>query len=230
MRYLLSAVLATALVGPVWVSPVLADAGTISVTGHGTVAVVPDMATLDIGVTTNGDTAAAALAANNEALTQVIARLITAKVSDRDLQTSNLSLNPNWVMTADGLGQEVKGYIASNILTVRIRDLATVGAVLDAAVQDGANTLNGLSFGLADDSEEQDAAKKAAVADAMARAKLLAEAAGTKLGAIVSITEGAGYQPPMPMASFKAEGSPVPVLAGEIGVQSDVTIMWELAE
>lgn len=227
MRLLLPAVLMAGLSLPF---AALAEPGTISVTGHGEVAVVPDMATLNIGVTSSGDTAAAALAANNEALGAVIGRLIGAKVSDRDMQSSNLSLNPNWVMTADGLGQEIKGYVASNQLTVRIRDLASVGAVLDAAVQDGANTLNGLSFGLADDADEQDAAKKAAVADALARAKLLAEAAGAKLGPIVSITEGGGYMPPMPMASFKADAASVPVLAGEIGVVADVTITWELAE
>jgi uncharacterized protein YggE len=230
MRYLLSAVLATALAGPALVGSAFAGPGTISVTGHGTVAAVPDMATLNLGVTTTGDTAAAALTANNEALSQVIGRLIAAKVADRDMQTSNLSLNPNWVMKADGSGQEVQGYVASNQLTVRIRDLASVGAVLDAAVQDGANTLNGLSFGLTDDKDEQDGAKKAAVADALAQAKLLSEAAGTKLGAIVSITEGGGYQPPMPMASFKSDAMAVPVVAGEIGVQSDVTITWELAQ
>lgn len=230
MRYLLSAAFVAALASSVLSGPVLAEGGTISVTGHGTVAAVPDMATLNLGVTTTGDTAAAALTANNEALSQVIGRLIAAKVADRDMQTSNLSLNPNWVTKADGSGQEVQGYVASNQLTVRIRDLASVGAVLDAAVQDGANTLNGLSFGLTDDRAEQDGAKKAAVADALTQAKLLSEAAGTKLGAIVSITEGSGYQPPMPMATFKSDAMAVPVVAGEIGVQSDVTITWELAQ
>jgi uncharacterized protein YggE len=225
MRYLLPALLVSALTVPAVAGP-----GTISVTGHGTVAAVPDMATLDLGVTTTGASAAAAMAANNEALTAVIGRLIAAKVADRDMQTSNLSMNPNWVAKADGSGQEMQGYVVSNVLTVRVRDLGTVGAVLDAAVTDGANTLNGLVFGLADDHDEQDSAKKAAVADAMARAKLLAETAGAKLGSIVSIAEGSGYQPPMPMASFKADAGAVPVVAGEIGVQSDVTITWELAQ
>ena len=111
-----------------------------------------------------------------------------------------------------------------------VRDLASVGSVLDAAVQDGANTLNGLTFGIADDKDEQDGAKKAAVADAQAQAKLLAEAAGVNLGPIVSISEGMGYQPPVPMAAFKADAMAVPVVAGEIGVQAQVTITWELAQ
>ncbi len=227
MRFLLPAMVA---VGLAMGGMGMAETGTISVTGTGTVSVVPDMATLNLGVTTMGDTAGAAMTANNEALTAVIGRLIAAKVADRDMQTSNLSLSPNWVAKADGSGQEVKGYVASNQLTVRIRDLSSVGAVLDAAVQDGANTLNGLVFGLTDDHAQQDGARKAAVANAMARAKVIAEAAGAKLGPIASITEGAGYQPPMPMASFKADAASVPVAAGEIGVQAQVTITWELAQ
>lgn len=227
MRFLLPGVVALAMGLPLGA---LAGPGTISVTGVGTVSVVPDMATLSLGVTSTGKTAAEALAANNEALTAVIGRLIAAKVADRDVQTSNLSLGPNWVMKADGSGQEVQGYVASNQLTVRIRDLGTVGAVLDAAVQDGANTLGGLTFGLADDKDEQDAAKKAAVSDAMAQAKLLAEAAGVKLGPVVSIVQGGGAQPPMPMMTFKAEAAPVPVMAGEMGIAQEVTVTWELAQ
>lgn len=230
MRFVLFTATALGLTLSSLALPAVAGPGTISVTGTGTVSVVPDMATLSLGVTTTGKTAAEAMAANNEALTAVIGRLIAAKVADRDMQTSNLSLNPNWVMKADGSGQEVQGYVASNQLTVRIRDLASVGAVLDAAVQDGANTLNGLTFGLADDKDEQDGARKAAVADALARAKVIVAAAGAKLGPIVSISEGAGYQPPMPMASFKADMAAVPVAAGEIGIESQVTITWELAQ
>lgn len=228
MRFLLPAVLGLSMALPAFAETGTIT-GTISVTGLGTVQVVPDMATLDLGVTTMGDTAAAAMAANNEALTAVIGRLVGAKVADRDMQTSNLSLSPNWVMKPDGSGQEVKGYVASNQLRVRIRDLAQVGAVLDAAIQDGANTLNGLSFGLADDAAQKDAARKAAVTDALARARLLAEAAGAKLGPIVSIAEGGDMGGgPAPMYRMAAEA--VPVAPGEIGVSSSVTITWQLAE
>jgi uncharacterized protein YggE len=220
---------ALALMGPLWVTGGWADAGRISVTGQGVVAATPDMATLTLGVTTMGKTAAEAMSANSEALGAVIGRLVAAKVADRDMQTSNLSLGPNWVMKADGSGQEVQGYVASNMLTVRIRDLETVGGVLDASVQDGANTLNGLSFGLANEAPALDAARKAAVADAMARAKLLAEAAGAKLGPIVSIQEGGAAPSPMPM--FKAaEDARVPVQSGELAITSDVTVTWELAQ
>lgn len=227
MRILSALALSTALLLPI--SAVADTTGTITVTGNATVNVVPDMATLTLGVTTTGDTAAQAMAANNEAVSAVIARLIAAKVADRDMQTSSLSINPNWVSNAAGTGQEVKGYVASNMLTVRVRALDTTGAVLDAAIADGANTLNGLTFGLADPHPQEDEARKEAVADATARAKLLASAAGSKLGPIVSINEG-GAAMPYPAPTFYKADAAVPVAAGEVGISASVTVVWQLAQ
>lgn len=226
MRILTALALATALT---WPLAATADtAGTITVTGSATINVAPDMATVSLGVTTTGDTAGAAMASNNAAVSAVIARLIAAKVADRDMQTSSLSVNPNWVTNAAGTGQEVKGYIASNQLTVQIKALEATGTILDAAITDGANTLNGLTFGLADQRPVEDEARKEAVADAVARARLYAEAAGEKLGPIVSISEGGGYVPPVPMMSKLVGASAVPVAAGEVGVSAAVTIVWQL--
>ncbi len=226
MRILTALALSTALTLPL---AAFADtAGTITVTGSATINVVPDMATVSLGVTTTGDTAGAAMATNNEAVSAVIARLIAAKVADRDMQTSSLSVNPNWVTNAAGTGQEVKGYIASNQLTVQVRSLEATGSILDAAITDGANTLNGLTFGLQDQRPVEDEARKKAVADALARAKLYAEAAGEKLGPIVSISEGGGYVPPVPMMTKMAGDAAVPVAAGEVGVSAAVTIIWQL--
>lgn len=202
--------------------------GTLTVTGMATVHAVPDQAILSFGVTTIGSTAAAAMAANNVAASAMMARLIAAKVADRDMQTTGLSLNPNWVMNAAGTAQEIQGYIASTKLTVRIAALDTAGSVLDAAILDGANTLNGLTFGLSDPHPIEDEARKAAVADAVARAQVLAEAAGEDLGRILSITEGGGGHQPMPMLYKAASDSGVPLAAGEVGVSAEVTIVWQL--
>ena len=210
---------------------VLADAvaGTITVTGSATVNVVPDLATISLGVTTNGATAAAAMAANSTALSAVIGRLKAAGIADRDMQTSNLSLNPNWVSNASGSANEIQGYIASNMLTVQVKAMDTTGAVLDAAIADGANTLNALTFGLQNQRPQEDEARKAAVADALARAKLLSEASGAKLGAILSISEDSGMQPgPQPMYRM-ADAAAVPVAAGEVGVTASVTIVFQIA-
>jgi uncharacterized protein YggE len=231
MRVLSALFLSAALALPV-AAPALADepmAPMINVTGTGTVEAAPDIATLSIGVTTQGDTAAAALAANSASLDAVLARLAAAGVDPRDMQTSNLSLNPNWT-GYDNNNPVISSYVASNMLTITIRKLDTLGTVLDAAVQDGANTLNGLTFAVADPKPLLDEARTEAVADARARAELLAAAAGVKLGKIVSIAEAGTGEPPVPMYKAELSAVPVPVVGGEVGMSASVTIFYEIVE
>ena len=211
--------------------PQAAAVAQITVTGEGVVDGVPDVATLSLGVTTMGDTAAAAMAANSASLSAVMARLTAAGIGERDMQTTNLSINPNWTGYDNGQAQRITGYTASNQLTVRIRALDTLGAVLDAAIQDGANTLNGLTFGLSEPRPAMDEARRAAVADARARATLLVESAGAQLGRIVSITEGGGYSQPAPMFRQSADSmGAVPVAAGEVATTATVTMVFEIAQ
>lgn len=225
---------AAILAMPVLANPVWAEEshGVISVTGEGQVAAVPDMATLTLGVTVNGDTAKAALDANSAALAAAIKRLKDAGIEDRDIQTSGLSLGPIYdYSSSNGAPQTVLGYSASNMVTVRVRALETVGAVLDAAVTDGANTLNGISFGLADPVPSTDGARKAAVVDARHKAELYAAAAGVKVGKVVSINENGGYAPPMMMGGLsEVTKDAVPVQAGELSVGASVTVTFELTE
>ena len=209
----------------------LAEGGTITVTGEATVQATPDMATIMLGVTTDGETASEAMTANNAAVSAVLARLTAAGVEDRDLQTSNLSLNPNWVGYDTGATPTIASYSAMNMLNVRVRDLAKLGELLDASITDGANTLNGITFELSTPRPVMDEARKAAVADAKARAELLVAAAGETLGNLVSITETPNYNSPMPM--FRADAASagtVPVASGQIGLMASVTITYELAE
>lgn len=228
MRVLNALMLSAALALP-FSAPAFAEA-LVTVTGEATVEATPDMATISLGVTTEGQTAAEAMTANSKALQAVIERLKAAGIEDRDLQTSNLSLNPNWVGYDSGSTPKIAGYVASNMLNVRVRALDGLGSVLDASIADGANTLNGISFDLAEPRPAQDEARKAAVADARARAALLVEAAGGKLGKIVSITENSGYGSPMPMFKSDAAAAPVPVASGQIGLSASVTISFEIAE
>lgn len=230
MRLMTALALSGALALPV-AGPALAEeaAPMISVTGTGTVEAAPDIATLSIGVTTQGATAAEALAANSAATEAVIARLTAAGIEPRDLQTSNLSLNPNWT-GYDVSNPTISGYVAANLLTVRVRQLDTLGAVLDAAVTDGANTLNGLTFGLADPEPVLNEARKEAVADARAKAALLAEAAGVTLGKLVSISEGAAPGDPVPMFRAEASAAPVPLAGGELGLSASVTLHYQIVE
>jgi uncharacterized protein YggE len=228
----LSALIVSAALALPLAVPVLAEAEvsrTISVTGTGTVDAAPDMATLMIGVTTQGSTAAEALAANSTATDAVIARLAASGIEPRDMQTSNLSINPNWT-GYDSSTPTISGYVASNMLTVQVRALDTTGAVLDAAVADGANTLNGMTFGLADPEPSYNEARTEAVADARARAELLARAAGVKLGAIVSITDVGAMTDPAPMYREAAASSAVPVVGGALALVANVAITWEIAQ
>lgn len=201
---------------------------TITVTGEGIVETSPDQATISLGVTTNADTAVAALAANSEAMTKMMAQLKAAGVAPADLQTSNLSLNPNWSGYDSSSTPEIAGYIASNMLNVRVRDLDALGTILDAAVSDGANTMNGITFGLAEPNPVMNEARMRAVADATSRATVLATAAGANLGAIVSITEGGTYPGPAPL--FRAESAAVPIATGDLAMTASVTVTFEIAE
>lgn len=203
----------------------------ITVTGEGRVDAVPDLATISLGVTTEAKSAAAALSANSTAMAAVLERLRAAGIAERDLQTSGLSVSPVWTDYARSGGRpEIAGFQASNTLGVRVRALDTLGTVLDAAVKDGANTLGGLTFGMAEPQPLLDEARTLAVADARRKAELMAAAAGVRLGAVESIAETGGYQPPMPQ--FRADsamiGEAVPVAQGEVSVSASVTVVWRL--
>lgn len=213
--------------------PALAEdaASIISVSGEGQIAVTPDMATVSLGVTVNGDTAKAALDANSAALSGVIEKLKAAGIADKDIQTSGLSLGPVYDYSSSGNPQKVLGYTASNMITVNVRAIDQVGAVLDASITDGANTLNGISFGLQDPAPATDEARKKAVTEARRKAELYAAAAGVKLGRILSISENSGGFMPMPMGSAafdKAAG--VPVVVGEMSVTASVSVTFEMMQ
>lgn len=206
-------------------------AGQITVTGEGVVEGVPDMAILSLGVTTQGETAAEAMAANSAALAKVLEKLKASGIEDRDLQTSNLSLNPTWSNYDGSAGQKITGYTASNLLSVRVRALPALGGVIDSAISDGANALNGLTFTLSQPRPALDAARMAAVADARAKAELLAAAAGVSLGPILSIAEGGGAPFPGPM--FRAEAmlsDAAPVEPGTVSTTAIVTIVYQIAQ
>ena len=202
------------------------DTARITVTGEGRVDAVPDMATLSIGVTTQAETAGAALTANSRQLSQVLARLRDAGIAVRDLQTSGLSMQPNWDYS-NNAAPRITGYVSTNMLTVRVRALETLGGVLDAAVRDGANTFNGLGFALADPAMALDEARRRAVADARHKAALLTEAAGMTLGPVLSISEGGGQ--PAPMYRMEAVvADAVPVAEGEVTLSAQVSIVYAI--
>ena len=215
-------------------TPVMAqEAGRIVVNGHGVVETVPDMATISMGVVSEAKTAGDAMAKNSDALAAVLKQLATAGIESRDIQTNNLSLSPRWDNRPSSVsGQpKINGFIATNTVSVRVRDLAQLGVVLDAVVQNGANSFHGLSFGLQDMVPAQNEARVAAIKDAMAKAQLYATAAGVELGDVVSISDGAVRSVgPVMMEADMMRSMAVPVAQGELSVTADVTVVFGIAD
>ncbi len=207
--------------------------GTITITGEGHAYAAPDMATVMLGVNGQGETARAAMDETSGKVEALLATLAAAGIEPRDIQTTGLSLNPLWNQSSLSSGDpKVTGFNADNSVTVRIRDVEAVGAVLDQVLDAGANTFNGLTFGLQDPEPKLDEARQAAVVEARRKAELFAEAAGVSLGPILSITESGGVQTPQPMfrRDMAMASEAVPVAAGETTVTAQVTIVWEISE
>ena len=217
-----------------WGAVALADTPEqgVIVTGEGIVSVEPDMATIELGVTSTGETAAAAMQENAAAVARIIAELDTLGVAERDRQTSRFYLNPVWAHQ-QGEGDQrprITGYEAGNSVSVRVRDLTGLGAVLDGVLKVGGNQFNGLSFGLQDDSAARAEARKAAVTDAMARSGQIAEAADLELGAVLRISEGAPAMPQPMMRDFAmAESVGNAIASGELEVRMLVTMVFDIA-
>lgn len=208
-------------------APAAETSPTLTVTGRGEVAAVPDMATITLGVTSQAKTAGDAMDKTSAATAVVLKTLQTAGIDARDMQTSDLSLDPVWSNGAGtGGARRIEGFTARNTLRVRVRELDRLGAVLDDVLRVGANTFRGLSFGLQEPEPLADRAREKAVTDAHRKAALIAEAAGVALGPVLSITEGSGAVPAPVM--MEAARAPMPVAAGEVSLSATVTMVFGL--
>ncbi len=245
MRNLRRSVLAAALLATVALSTASAasaqaparpaamfDGAMLTVVAEGRTKIAPDIATINVGVVTQGATAEAAVSANTAQMNKVMAALKRSGIADRDIQTSNLSVNPQY-QYGENQPPKLNGHQASNNVTVKVRNLKNVGKAVDAVVTDGSNQVNGISFGLDDDTKALDSARMDAVKKARARAEIYAAAAGLKVERILSISEGGAAAAPYPMpvamarASNMAGGAP-PVAAGELDIAIDVTVTFSL--
>src|SRR6478672_4341360 len=163
--------------------------GTIVVSGTGRVAVEPDVADLRLGVAIARPTVEAARAASAEAMTAILASIAGAGVARRDVRTTLLSVQPRYDYR-DGKAPTLTGYDLANVVEVTVRDLGSLGGVVDGALTAGATSLDGLSFRVDDPREAERAARTAAVAEARARADVLAAAAGVAITGVSDIVEG----------------------------------------
>lgn len=215
--------------------PIPPNAPRVSVSGEGEATVSPDIALLSLSVMREAATAREALSANNDAMAAVIAAMKADGVADRDLQTASIQIQPRYTYTnnADGTQKsELTGYQVFNTLSVRVRDIAKTGTLLDKAVTLGVNQGGGITFTNDDPSKTITEARKRAVADAVSKARTLAEAADVKLGRVIEISEQSFAQPPMPMMvkaqRMEAADSSVPVEAGENSYKVQVNVTFEL--
>ena len=200
--------------------------GTISVSGTGTVTTEPDTATTTFGVVTQGATAKEAMTRNSQEMAKVIDALKRAGVAAKDLQTQYVSLDPRY----DNQGREVQGYNASNSVAATVRDLTQVGSVIDAAIAAGANGVSGPSLSREDRDKLYNDALEKAVADAKAKADVLARAAGVAVGPVQSVSENQqGGGGPMPMGyAMRAVGDATPIEAGTTQITASVRVVFTL--
>lgn len=205
---------------------------TLSISAEGSVNREPDIAFLNAGVQTQGETAQAAMSANATAMNGVFDALAAANVERSDMQTSNFSLQPQYDYSNRQSGQppRLTGYQASNQLTVRVRDLDSLGETMDALVSAGGNTFSGLRFALDDDRAAKNAARDIAMKEAIARAELYAAASGYEVARVVTISESGGYtpQPMAMMAEARSVDRSTPVATGEVGYSVTVNVTFEL--
>jgi uncharacterized protein len=190
----------------------------------------PDIATVNAGVQTEAPTAEAALAENARRMNAVLAAIKRGGIADRDIQTSNLSVQPQMVY-AENVPPRVSGYQASNSVSVKVRNMANIGKVVDAVVAQGSNQLNGVSFDIENPDAALDGARTEALKKARARADLYAAAAGMRVHRIVAIQEGGVIEPPrpMPMMAMRAAAmDSTPVAPGEVNLTANVTVTFEL--
>ncbi|HEX4931184.1 MAG TPA: SIMPL domain-containing protein [Gaiellaceae bacterium] len=200
----LAAALAAATL-PGSASSAAAEPGGITVQGTASVTSVPDRAELSFGVESQGQTAKAALAANAVEMRKVIAAVKAA--GGTDVKTQSVSLSPRYNET-----NEVQAFVATNSVSATIKGLARAGAVIDAAVNAGANQIYGPSLSSSDQTELYRQALKAAVANARASAQVLAAAANVSLGRVTAIVENGGGPQPLAYAADKAmvvESTPI---------------------
>jgi len=227
IRTFLAAAIAATLLG----APALAQSAPppmITVSGEATISVAPDQAEIEAGVTSDAKTAREASEANNATMGKLLLALKAANIDEKDIQTSRLSLQPQYAPNRSG-PSPVVGYQASNRVTVRLHDVLKVASTIDMLVGAGATNIGGIGFSVSNASKLLDDARGQAVVDARRKAEIYARAAGVTLGAPLGISEQ-GASGPMPFRKMAVSmaASPTPVAQGEETLQVTVSASWAI--
>jgi len=212
--------------------------GRMTLTGIGKVTGTPDMAVINSGVSTFGKSARIALDANTAAMNELFELFENAGIERKDIQTSQFSIQPQYVYSDQRdengypLPPRINGYRVSNTLSVKIRNLDDLGPLLDGAINVGANRIDSISFAIDDPKPLLDEARRAAMSDAIAKARLFANTANVELGNIISISEGTGSPTPkfetLALVRGAGDDNPVPVATGELVFTKTVSVVWKL--
>lgn len=204
----------------------------ISVTGNGVAYGEPDMATVELGVQITHEDLAAANEEAAQTATQLFAAMAELGIAEEDVRTAyfNVWLETNYESRLEA-GPSTPQYRVSNVLSVTVRDIDQVGAVLSRGLEAGANTVNSVNYSISNSDALADEARELAVADARRKAEQLASLSGVSLGEVVMIQDGQGSSaPPAFRAAFSAEAADVPVSGGQLAVNASVQIRFALVQ
>ena len=203
----------------------------LDISATGEVTRVPDLAIISAGVITRSPTASGAIQQAAARMARVREALRQAGIADRDIQTSNISLSPQYTY-ANNQPPKLNGYSASNQLNVRFRDIANTGKILDALVAEGANQIGGPNLTIDKPEAALDEARAKAVATGRARADLYGRSLGMRVVRVVSVSESGGYSvpPPMPMVMMaeRSQAADSKIDPGEQKLQVSVAMIFEL--
>jgi uncharacterized protein len=213
-------------------TPYVATDGTLlNVSAQGEAKRVPDIATISTGVVTRAADSNAAMRDNAEQMAKVVEAIKAAGIPAKDVQTSGISLNPTY-QYGENQPPKITGYEAHNTVNVVVRDISKLGKILDTLAAVGANQINGPSFDVDKKDEAMDEARRQAIEKAQARAEMYAKTLGMRVRRIVSINEGGGFNPPMPMMrgmmAMKAEAADTSVSPGENTLSVNLDVVFEL--
>lgn len=206
----------------------------IEVSGVGEVSVAPDQATLNFAVETNAPTSQEAARENATVMERVIAALVAQGVPREEIETRNFSVYPVYEQVRENTEPRVREYRVTNQVTLDTQELAQVGALIDAALEAGANRVEGLSFGLRDTQAAEAEALRDAVNRARASAEAMAQALGVPLGQLVHATTASnpvrpmGYGVQMMRAEAASMDMAPPIQPGEQTVQARVTLLFDI--
>jgi uncharacterized protein len=211
------------------------DVPFLTVAGTGEVRVVPDEATVRLGVTRQAPAAQAAQEQVNEVAQGIRAAVLKLGITEEQIQTSQLSLHPVYAQQKPGVPEEprIVAYQASNTVSVRVEKLGLAGPVIDAGLKAGANQLEGIQFGLRNELPARERALREAVMSARSKARAIADALDVRLREVLEVEEGGvSLRPPiipfaMGGALSRAEAA-TPVSPGEVTVNASVTIRYRI--